>query len=106
MAKETTEPRNEPTKTITSWITQVLDNSISQGLVYPRRHWQVLREITQRFRFKKWSSFIVGGLIRDLVMSRGLKAPRDIDIVVCDIDLGDLAHEFRTSFVRRRGLGA
>ena len=106
MARVTAESRNNPAKKMISWISQLLDDSRAQELGYPRPHWEVLREITKRFRLHKWRSFIVGGLIRDLVMSRGLQVPRDIDIVVCDIDIEELAHEFRDfTFVRRTRFG-
>lgn len=46
--------------------------------------------------------FLVGGAIRDLVLSGGTKEPRDLDFVFCHVHLGEIYSEFRDLLPARR----
>lgn len=56
-------------------------------------------------RERRWHAFLFGGVLRDLMIHGGAARPRDVDIVVDGVSVGDLEAVFRTSVVRRTRFG-
>lgn len=62
---------------------------------------RVLGEIRER----RWHAFLFGGVLRDLMVHGSCVRPRDVDIVVDNVSLSDLASAFEPFVVRRTRFG-
>lgn len=104
MSKNT--PSTPVTSYLVNWLDQVLNSPMDTLPGQACSAWDVLRLVAMRACERNWSAFLVGGALRDAAFGRGQKAPRDIDIVFCDVQLKELADEFNDfSFVRNTSLG-
>jgi hypothetical protein len=93
---------------IVSSISRVLDVSHPNYPSPSAFPWKALKGISEKIYERKWTAFLVGGAVRDLVISRGTQPPRDIDIVVGGARVSELLEVFRDAelvrFTRFGGL--
>jgi hypothetical protein len=96
-------------KATAQYVRSSLTRMLSQnGVVVPfheRPIKSAMLETIKRITSRGWEGFIVGGTIRDLVLSPGQALPRDIDIVVCGASLSDLAVLYSDLITRRTRFG-
>src|SRR5882762_8396827 len=78
-----------------SWVDRLLETDPQQEHLYPSEAWRAVREVAYRASSRKWTVFLVGGALRDLVLSGGTKEPRDLDFVFCHVQLDEIYAEFR-----------
>jgi hypothetical protein len=94
------------TSYLRNWVDRLLDTDPMTEYAFPNAAWKAIRSITHRVSQRKWTAFLVGGVLRDLVLTGGTKAPRDVDVVVCDVLLNELISELQDlSPARRTSLG-
>jgi len=88
-------PRSRNADKLIGWVSQLLDGSPSPYFVSSTFPLKAFRDIFERVRQRRWTAYLVGGAIRDLVISRGTRTPRDLDVVVADVARGELLNEFK-----------
>jgi hypothetical protein len=77
------------------WVSQLLDGFPPSDVVSPTFPLKAFRDIAERVRQRRWTAYLIGGAIRDLVISRGTRTPRDLDVVVSDVGREELLNEFK-----------
>lgn len=98
--------RRKVSQYLRDWLGRLVEAETSaMGGIYDAG-WSVIRNIAQRANRNNWSVYLVGGALRDLAFSHGTRAPRDFDLVFCNVDQEDLATEFKDlSEARKTSLG-
>jgi hypothetical protein len=96
-----------PSKAISEYLSQCFDRLLITETEMvagssTAAAWNVVRLIAKRASERNWSTFLIGGAVRDLVLSEGTRTPRDVDLVVCEASQDELAAEFNDLSPARR----
>lgn len=87
----------ETDKKITEYYLRQQMNHFLSSLFHDRPE---IRHALEICREKKWSAFLCGGAVRDLLLEKSRSMPRDLDIVVNSVTKEDLIDAYK-SFVLR-----
>jgi hypothetical protein len=87
---------------LADWIDRLLETDPRETHLYPSEAWKAFREIAFRAASRKWTVYLVGGALRDMVLSGGTKEPRDLDFVFCHVHLDEIYAMFRDLPIARR----
>src|SRR5882757_4862769 len=68
-------------------------------------HRQALFEVFDRIKSNKWEAVLFGGTLRDLMLYGPGHSPRDIDIVISNVDADQIAASFMDCSSRRTRFG-
>src|SRR5258708_39710182 len=95
MNKATEVQRKKVSQYLQEWLGRLVEaETLAVSGLYDAG-WSVVRNNAQRANRNRWSVHLVGGALRDLAFSRGTKAPRDFDLVFCNVKQDELAAEFK-----------